>query len=120
MFTLSSAHRYFLYREYCDIRKSFDGLTGLVRNRLDKDPANGDVFIFLNKRRTLIKLLHYEDGGFVIYYKRLEKGTFTPPSGDMQTGVITWTDLVLMVEGIRVLSSRRERRFRRPEEVTFP
>lgn len=120
MFTLSSAQKYFLYRQYCDARKSFDGLTGLVRNRLGKDPANGDVFIFLNKRRTLVKLLHYEDGGFVIYYKRLEKGTFTPPVADMQTGSITWPDLVLMVAGIRVLKSRIEPRFQRRKEVTFP
>lgn len=120
MFTLSSAQKYFLYREYCDARKSFDGLSGLVRNHLGKDPANGDVFIFLNKRRNLIKLLHYESGGFVIYYKRLEKGTFTPGVSDMKTGSITWPDLVLMVAGIRVLASRREPRFQRAKEVAFP
>lgn len=111
MFILTSTNHYFLYDGYCDMRKSFDGLSGLVLNNLHKDPAGGDVFIFLNKRRNFIKLLHYEDGGFVIYYKRLERGRFSPPAGDTSKSSLTWTDLVLMVEGIMVLSSRRQVRF---------
>src|SRR5690625_1700838 len=79
MFCLNSSHRYHLYRGVCDMRKSFNGLSELVRNELNRDPASGEVFVFLNRRRTLMKLLHWEAGGFVLYYKRLEKGTFTPP-----------------------------------------
>ena len=80
MFSLSSSHCYHLYRGACDMRKSFNGLSGLGRAGLGRDPASGEVFVFLNRRRTLLKLLHWESGGFVLYYKRLEQGTFTLPS----------------------------------------
>lgn len=113
MFSLSSSHRYHLYRGVCDMRKSFDGLSGLVLNELGRDPASGEVFVFINRKRNYIKLLHWESGGFVLYYKRLEKGTFTPPPlGERQT-VIRWPDLVLMVEGITVQSSRQTPRYYR-------
>ncbi|SHM85011.1 IS66 Orf2 like protein [Cyclobacterium lianum] len=79
MFSLGSTHSYFLYGSPVDMRKSFDGLCGLVRNHLDRDPSSGVVYVFLNRGRNLIKLLHWEQGGFVQYYKRLEQGTFTPP-----------------------------------------
>ena len=74
MLSLGSSHSYYLYRAACDMRKSFDSLSGLVRNELGRDPASGEVFVFINKRRTSVKLLHWERGGFVLYYKRLEKG----------------------------------------------
>lgn len=111
MFSLDSTHRYFLYNEHCDMRKGFDALSGLVRSKLGKNPAGGDVFLFLNRRRNLLKLLHWEPGGFVLYYKRLEQGTFRPPAVDIRTGAITWADLVLMVEDYRVSKSRRQVHF---------
>lgn len=113
MFSLSSSHRYHLYRGVCDMRKSFNGLAGLVRSELGRDPAGGEVFVFLNRRRTLLKLLHWEPGGFVLYYKRLEEGTFTRPVLDGDQSVVRWPDLVLMVEGIQVERSRQGRRYRR-------
>jgi transposase len=57
------------------MRKGFNGLSGLVNNELDRNVLSGDVFIFVNRRRTLIKLLVWDKSGFVIYYKRLEQGT---------------------------------------------
>ncbi|MEX0686103.1 MAG: IS66 family insertion sequence element accessory protein TnpB [Balneolales bacterium] len=113
MFSLSSTHRYHLYGGVCDMRKSFDGLSGLVLGELGREPAGGEVFIFLNRRRTHIKLLHWERGGFVLYYKRLEKGTFTPPVLDAGRTVVRWPDLVLMVEGITMQRSRQKPRYRR-------
>src|SRR5690625_5462313 len=80
MFCLNSSHRYHLYRGACDMRKSFNGLSGLVRNQLGRDPASGAVFVFLNRRRTLIKMFHWEAGGYVLYYKRLEPVSFPPAS----------------------------------------
>ena len=61
------------------MRKGYDGLAGLIRNEWKKDPLLGDVFIFLSKQRNKIKLLHWQNDGFVIYSKRLEKGTFELP-----------------------------------------
>ena len=113
MFSLSSSHCYRLYRGACDMRKSFDGLSGLVRSELGRDPSNGEVFVFLNRRRTHLKLLHWESGGLVLYYKRLEKGTFTPPPPGEGQAVIRWPDLVLMVEGIQVQTSRQAPRYYR-------
>jgi len=113
MFSLSSSHRYHLYRGVCDMRKSFNGLSGLVRSELGRDPTSGEVFVFLNRRRTLLKLLHWEPGGFVLYYKRLEEGTFTPPILQGDHTVVRWPELVLMVEGIQVQRSHQSRRYQR-------
>ena len=93
------------------MRKSFDALSGLVRSELKRDPLSGDVFLFLNKTRNRLKLLHWEPGGFVLYYKRLEKGTFTPPVGTMKNTSISWPQLVLMIEGVLVYKSRQQPRF---------
>lgn len=114
MFTLGSSHRFFLYGGAVDMRKGFDGLSGLIRNTLDRDPLSGEVYIFLNRSRTLVKLLHWEAGGLVIYYKRLEKGSFQPPEGMEKGGKLPWSSLVLMVEGIKVLDSRQLTRYTKP------
>ena len=107
MFSLNSSLQYFLYQGHCDMRKSFDGLCGLVVSELKRVATSGEVFIFLNRQRTHIKLLHWEHGGFVLYYKRLEKGTFALPSKRQ----LSWADLVLMIEGIQVQKSRQLRRY---------
>ncbi|QCR22611.1 IS66 family insertion sequence element accessory protein TnpB [Pontibacter sp. SGAir0037] len=113
MLSLTSSLRYLLYRGNCDMRKSFDGLCGLVGSELGRSPTSGEVFVFLNRKRTHLKLLHWEHGGFVLYYKRLEQGTFPLPK-NTTTGAISWSELVLMVEGIEVVKSNRRRRFSLP------
>lgn len=103
MFSLGRELHYWLYSEPTDMRKSFHTLSGLVRNRLGGNPMDGDVYIFVNKRRNRIKLLHYETGGMVIYAKMLDRGTFgmpIPASKDTVTSSIKWEDLLKMVEGI--------------------
>ena len=102
MFGLGGSLIYQLYNKSCDMRKSFDGLSGLVSNELGRDPLSGEVFIFLNRHRNLIKLLHWESGGFVMYYKRLETGRFTLPVIEAGSTVIQWPALVLMMEDIQV------------------
>jgi len=103
MFSLDRGLRYWLYSEPTDMRKSFHTLSGVVRNKIGGDPMNGDVYIFVNKRRNRIKLLHYETGGVGIYAKMLDRGTFgmpIPGSKDVVTSSIKWEDLLKMVEGI--------------------
>jgi transposase len=119
MFSLGSSHRYYLYEKPVDMRKGFDGLGGLVRNTMEKDPTSGEVYIFLNRNRTLIKLLHWEHGGFVVYYKRLEKGTFVPPEARPQSQSIRWPELVMMIEGIQIEKSRQKPRHILPENQLF-
>ncbi len=111
MITFSPAQRYFLYREPADMRKSFDGLCGLVTAGLKRDPLSGEVFVFINRRRTHIKLLVWDRCGFVIFYKRLERGSFEIPA----TGTFSWHQLVLMLEGISLKSARYRKRYSRPE-----
>ena len=113
MLSLGSSHRYLFYRGPCDMRKSFDGLCGLVRGELGREPTGGEVFVFLNRRRTHLKLLVWEPGGFVLWYKRLEEGTFTPPTLREGGAEISWAELVLMIEGIRVERSLQTRRYHR-------
>jgi len=112
MFSLGSSHRFYLYDGHCDMRKSFDGLCGLVISGMHGQPTSGEVFVFLNRSRTHIKLLHWERGGFVLYYKRLERGTFSVHIG--KGSELTWTDLVLMIEGIQVVSSIQKKRYSLP------
>ena len=117
MLSLGSSHSYYLYRAACDMRKSFDSLSGLVRNELGRDPASGEVFVFINKRRNSVKLLHWERGGFVLYYKRLEKGTFSLPSLSLENtargSTLSWPELVMMLEGIQVQQMRQKVRYTR-------
>lgn len=113
MFSLNSSVRYYLYQGTTDMRNSFDGLSGLVKSRLVKDPLSGDVFIFINKRRNLVKLLKWEQGGFELYYKRLETGTLELPEmeKDARYCQINWSVLVMMIEGISIKKIHQRKRF---------
>lgn len=110
MLALTSAHRYLLRTAPTDMRKGFDSLCGLVRNELGRDPLSGEVFVFIGPRRDRIKLLLYESGGFVLWYKRLEKGTIELPQGEGALR-LTWQQLVLMIEGIKLDQPRTRARW---------
>ena len=110
MFSLNDSMRYWLWSEPTDMRKSFHTLSGIVNGSMGKDPANGDVYIFINRLRTRIKLLHWEHGGLVLYSKMLERGTFGKPSALRPDGSLEWRDLVIMVEGIIERKSGRLQR----------
>jgi transposase len=114
MFSLTTSHRFLLYRGVTDFRKGFDGLSGLVRNELERNPASGEVYVFINRRRNRIKLLHWQQGGFVLYYKRLEKGTIALPElgTDARSYQLNWPDLVMMIEGISIEKAVRHPRYR--------
>lgn len=100
------------------MRKGFDGLSGIVRDELQKDPLSGEVFIFLNKRRNQVKLLLWEGDGFSIYYKRLERGTYELPSINDRTHCVTLRsdELMLILQGIRLQSVQRRKRFSMKEK----
>lgn len=111
MLSLGSSHRYYLYREPTDMRKGFNGLSGLVRSELGRDPLSGDVFIFINRRRDKMKLLVWDRSGFVIWYKGLESGTFEMPASRAGSHHISWQELVLILEGVELKSVRHRKRF---------
>jgi transposase len=95
------------------MRKSFDGLCGLVQSSLYQDPRCGTVFIFVNKRKDRVKLLHWQPGGFVLYYKRLEEGVFQIPRYDVRAGIvkISYAQLVLLIDGISIKNLVQRKRF---------
>ena len=95
------------------MRKGFDGLSGLVRSEMCGDPLSGDVFIFINRRRDRMKLLVWDRSGFVLWYKRLEQGTYElPASASGQKSVyISWEKLVLILEGVSLGSVVKRQRF---------
>ena len=111
MLSFSSRQRYFLYRAATDMRKGFNGLSGLVRDHVKHGLMSGDVFIFLNKRRDRVKLLVWDRNGFVVWYKVLEQGTFELPAADEQTLEMSWTDIQLLLEGIEIKSVKRRKRY---------
>jgi len=115
MFSLNDSMRYLLYSEPTDMRKSFHTLSGLVTNKMRLNVLDGDVFIFINKSRNRIKLLHMEPGGLVIYSKLLEEGRFRLPSKapGKESLRIEWLDLVMMVDGVMDDPSTRLRRLKR-------
>jgi transposase len=116
VFALSSSQRYFLYTGVADMRKSFDGLSGLVRQHMGCDPLSGDVYIFLNRRRTQIRLLVWDRSGFALYAKRLEGGRFEFPvaGGGAGSRSMRWDELVMILEGVSLRSVRRLKRFALP------
>lgn len=104
--------RYFLCPGKTDMRKGMNSLCGVVRDSMGYDVRFGDVFIFINHNRNTMKLLHAEEGGLVLYIKRLEAGRFRIPAYDKESRSypMQWRDLVLMVEGITENPAMRQRR----------
>jgi transposase len=95
------------------MRKSFDSLCHLIESGMMRNPLSGEVFIFINRPRNRMKLLRWDFGGFVLYYKRLESGTFELPSTVINSSsvVINWPELVMMVQGISLQHIRTRKRF---------
>ena len=79
MLLIPGSVRVFVARDPVDMRKSFNGLVNHTEYVLGRRPLGGDVFVFLNRRKTLAKLLFWTRGGFTIVYKRLERGQFAFP-----------------------------------------
>ena len=76
MFNFSTSLKIFLGVKPVDMRKSFNGLSAIVKNELERDPLDGAVYLFSNKRRTLVKIVYWDGTGFWVLSKKLERGTF--------------------------------------------
>lgn len=102
MLHLSPAVRYYLYTQPADMRKGFDSLSAIVSSQMKGQVLDGSVFIFLNRSRTHIKLLHWEGDGFALYYKRLERGTYEIPARDTTTTSlhVSYQQLQFMLQGV--------------------
>ena len=103
MFHLHDKLKYFLYPAPVDMRKSFYTLSGIVTSLMKRNVQDGEVFIFVNRRLTTMKILHLEHGGLVIYHKKLDGGVFKLPSFDesLTSHAIGWYDLMMIVKDIK-------------------
>lgn len=114
MLSLPPAVRLFLCTAPTDLRRSFDGLASLAETVLRQDPFSGHLFLFRNKRGDRLKALYWDRDGFALWYKRLEKGSFSFPNGPGAVLEISAADFGLILEGIDLASVRRQVRYRRP------
>jgi transposase len=121
--TLPSSVRIFVAADAVDLRRGFDGLAAATRSVIRESPESGHLFVFLNRRRNRIKLLVWDRTGYLIVYKRLERGTFAlasaPAAGcrhiEMDAG-----ELALLLEGIDVRGAVRRMRWRRLPQAPRP
>ena len=112
MISVSNGVRIFLYRGVTDMRRSFNGLSGMVAEHFETNLLSGHLFLFFNRRRDSIKLLHWDNDGLVIWYKRLERGSFQMPAVEGTSIEIDQTDLSLLLSGIELTSVKRRKRYK--------
>lgn len=115
MLTLTPNVRIYLHARPTDMRKSFDGLTGLVRSVFRADPLDGSLFLFINRRGDRLKMLWWDQDGLALFYKRLESGTFEiiRPADDADTVEIDATQLAMLLGGVRLDTAKRRKRYSR-------
>lgn len=110
MFFSEGQTRVYLYTEAVDMKKSFTGLYALTKHVLMEDPLSGHLFVFLNRKRTYMKVLYFDRSGFCLWAKRLERGRFHVPDGK-EKHELSYTELKLILEGIELENIRRKKRF---------
>lgn len=112
MLNLTSPAKIYIYTPVADMRKGIDGLSGIVRSEFGADPTDGSIYVFINRRRDRMKILHFDGGGFWLYYRVLEAGTFEEVQGPGESPclVIDGTQLAMLLSGVSLVASRRRRK----------
>jgi len=113
MFFPESTLRIWLYAQPTDMRKSFNGLMALVKNQLQENPLSGQLFVFINRKRTLIKILYFDRSGYCIWMKKLEQGLFRYDHSAGHKQLLSGTELTLLLEGIERKNTRQFKRYSR-------
>jgi transposase len=108
---LPSAVQIFVATEPVNLRMSFNGLTGLVRDHLGHEPHSGHLFCFRNRVGDMVKVLYWDRTGQVLWCKRLQRGTFRFPAAAGASAQIASADLMLILEGIDLAGARRRKRY---------
>jgi transposase len=114
--TLPASVRIYVAAEAVDLRRGFDGLAAATRSLIRQDPLSGHLFVFLNRRKNRIKLLVWDRTGYLLLYKRLERGTFhlaTEPAAGERHVEVDAGELGLMMEGLDLRGATRRQRWRR-------
>jgi transposase len=112
MLNLPGDLKIFAYTRATDMRKGFNGLSGIVRSEFQADPSDGSLFIFINRRRDRMKLLHFDGGGYWLYYRLLEAGTFEElqPRDDSCRLQMDATQLTMLLSGVSLVASQNRRK----------
>ena len=118
MFFPEGRIRVFVYGEPTDMRRSFDGLQALTRHAMGRDPLDGSMYVFVNRRGAQMRVLYFDRSGFCIWGKRLEAGRFVSDWAGLRTREIDWTQLKLMLEGIE--PGRQRKRYRHAAHANAP
>jgi len=115
MFALTKSMSYYLCAGSVDMRGGIYSLYQIVKSQMKRNPLSGEVFIFLGKNRRCIKILHWEKDGFLLYHKKLEKGTYELPLKSSFKGGydVDWQTFILMMEGVAMHSVKFRKRFGR-------
>lgn len=108
MFFPEGRIRVHLYGQPCDMRRSFDGLSALARNALGRDPMDGSLYVYVNRKATQMRVLYFDRSGYCVWGKRLEAGKFLSDWRAVHTREMNWTELKLLIEGIEI--GRRRKR----------
>lgn len=112
MLTVGPKTRVFICTDPVDMRKSWGGLCGIVTSRLGSDPLSGDLFVFANRRRTLMKILYWDRDGLAIWQKRLERGTFEMPAvSDRGRVEMTSVELAMLIGGVQLADRKHRLRY---------
>lgn len=113
MLGLNRAQKVFLYSKPCDMRKGFNGLHGLVVNAMEMDLLCGDMYVFVSKDRGKAKILYWDADGLILFYKRLEKGTFKRPTArlDAPNCELTREELYMILRGIDFEKTKKRKRY---------
>jgi len=108
----------YLATEHTDLRRTFNGLSALVEGSFGMDARSGDLFIFLNRRATQVRILFWERDGFCILMKRLEEGSFSrvKKDGAHEVMEIDAGELAMMLEGIEATQVKRKKRYQHSEK----
>ena len=116
MLAAQGNRRVWLYIEPTDMRKSFNGLSALVKHQLSEDPLSGHYFVFINRRGSQMKILYFDRSGYAIWSKRLEQGRFVtrPQRGKKQS--LSFAELQCLLEGIEIRQARQYKRYSLPNQ----
>jgi transposase len=113
MLSITPGRRIWLCLEPTDMRRSFDGLSAMVSHHLGENPTSGHWFVFINRRRTQIKLLAFEGDGYCVWSKRLEQGQFAGFSADgMTKRALCHTEFLALLEGVDLVVKNRRKRYK--------
>lgn len=116
MLILPPSVRIYLAVGTVDMRRGHDGLAAIIRSQWKLDLFGGHLFVFVGRRNDRCKILFWDRGGFVLYYKRLEQGRFRVPqvTADATSVAIDATELAMLLDGIDVVAVKRPRRWEPP------